>query len=280
MKLLITGSSGFLGVRITQHYGAHYHCLTPGHGELDITDKRSCLEFINAQKPDYVIHSAAVSDTGVCERDPELSRRVNVMGTVNLTEACAAAGSRMIFMSSDQVYNGSRTTAPNRESDECAPINVYGRHKLEAEQRMLEVMPEAIALRLTWMYDLPVPQLGTKANFLTQLLDSAKQGKQISYSDCEYRGITYVREVVENIEKLFAVPGGIYNFGSHAKDTTYMLAQRVLQMIGAVEMPDRLAAVPRNLAMDPARLNQYQIFFSENEAGIRRCLSEHGIRMS
>jgi len=177
-------------------------------------------------------------------------------------------------MSSDQVYNGSHSMDKNRESDQLSPINVYGKQKLEMEYRVLELLPDAAALRLSWMYDLPNLQMGTKENFLTRILNAAAQDKEISFSNAEYRGITYVKEVVENLEKMFEVPGGVYNFGSYAKETTYILAAKVFQMLGAVDKTKLLHqlphAFPRNLSMDQTLLNQHQIYFSDNESGIQR----------
>ncbi len=282
MKLLITGGSGFLGVRIVQYYQNKYECIAPSHKELDISNAANCLEVLRQYTPDYVIHTAAISDMGACEADPEHSREINVTGVENLANACLAVGSNMIFMSSDQVYNGNQTTEPNKETDQCTPANVYGRQKLEAEQRLMNILPDAIALRLTWMYDLPTPQLDTKANFLTRIMDSVHKKEQITFSNEEYRGITYVNEVVANIEQLFEVPGGIYNFGSHVKNTTYMLARQVFRMLGEAELIEQLLIKQsdgnsRNLSMDSQKQLKNHIIFSENRMGIMKCLQDHNI---
>lgn len=279
-KLLITGTSGFLGKRIAQYYRDKYECITPSHKELEIGDPDCCMDIIKAAKPDYIIHTAAISDMRACEDDPESSRQVNVTGVENLAKACLAAGSRLIFMSSDQVYNGNHDAALHRETDSCRPANVYGRQKLEAEQRMLAVLPEAIALRLTWMYDLPTPQLDTKDNFLTNIMKAIENKQRIAFSDQEYRGITYVKEVVQNMEKVFDLPGGSYNFGSYAENTTYMLAKEVVQLLGISGQRDDLLektihAVPRSLAMDQTKLNSHHIYFSENSKGVQDCLQEN-----
>ena len=156
-RLLITGAGGFLGSRICEYYSNRdgYEAVGVTHRELDIEDFVAVSAFIKAIRPDYVLHCAAISNTGTCERNPVLSEKVNVRGTINLAKACRNAGSRMIFTSSDQIYNTSHSLEPNREGSEGKPGNVYGRDKKRAEEAMLTYLPDAVALRLTWMYDAP-----------------------------------------------------------------------------------------------------------------------------
>lgn len=189
MKFLITGASGFLGKRTALHLQLNHNCITPAHKELELTNAVSCMEFLNLHTPDYVIHTAAISDIAECEKNPDLSYQINVLGTLNLAKACRKTKSRMIFMSSDQVYNGNHAVNPNVETDLCTPANVYGKHKLEAEQRLLEMLPDALALRLTWLYDLPLAAIETKANFLTMILDAINKNQVKTFSNDDYRGI-------------------------------------------------------------------------------------------
>ena len=135
-RLLITGAGGFLGSRICEYYSNRdgYEAVGVTHRELDIEDFVAVSAFIKAIRPDYVLHCAAISNTGTCERNPVLSEKVNVRGTINLAKACRNAGSRMIFTSSDQIYNTSHSMEPNREGSEGKPGNVYGRDKKRAEE--------------------------------------------------------------------------------------------------------------------------------------------------
>ena len=77
-RLLVTGASGFLGRRIAEFYGRNYEVVTPGHQEMDITDKEKVSAIFHDFKPHFVIHSAAVSDVGMCEKEPERSWKMNV----------------------------------------------------------------------------------------------------------------------------------------------------------------------------------------------------------
>ena len=91
MKLLVTGGTGFLGRRVAAHFVAlGWQVLSPSHGELDITDGAALRDWILENRPEAVIHTAAVSDTGLCQRLPEWSEEINVAGCVYLAEACRA----------------------------------------------------------------------------------------------------------------------------------------------------------------------------------------------
>lgn len=213
-KLLITGSSGFLGSRLALHFNDKYDLLLPTHNELNITREEALKAYFEEHRPDVVVHCAALSNTWYCEQHPEESHRVNVQGTVRVAKACKLIGAKLVFMSSDQVYNGTPLLGPLAEDALLQPVNVYGRHKLEAEQRALWNLPDAIGLRLTWMYDLPTSSMKLNTNILVNLQKAHDEGTIVKAATHEYRGVTNVWDVVRNIEKTFSLPGGIYNFGS------------------------------------------------------------------
>lgn len=277
-RILLTGKSGFLGARIFDYYNGKYDVVAPSHSELDITDENSCMQFVSETKPDYIIHTAAAADIGFCETHPNESYKINVDGTVNLARICHETGSRLISMSSDQVYSAVTHSEPNKEADIVCPKIKYAQQKLLTEKMINEIAPNTISLRLTWMYDLPTERLGTKPNFITMLLDSLKDEKQLSFSNNEYRGITYVKEVVENIERLFLLQGGVYNFGSAYDYPPYMLAKKVFEYLGKAELADKLITANdhfSNLSLDQTKLKTNGIDFSKSYDGIIKCLNEH-----
>ncbi len=280
-KLMVTGSQGFLGGRIAAYYEKNYDVVPVGHRDLDITEEAAVSEYIKNKNPDVVIHCAAVSNTGVCKEKPELSEAVNRKGAVNIAKACRETGSTMLFMSSDQIYGGSRKKGPNKESDEVPLINVYGAHKKQAEDEILHILPDGICLRLTWMYDFPVRGLKSSSNLLTNLLRSMVQNSPIRLSIYDYRGITWAQEVVANLAPAMNLPGGIYNFGSESTLSAYEIGSRVFHMLdkagnrGKFVIPDETGDKdnPRNLTMDIGKLKAHGIDFSETAAGFLKCLN-------
>ncbi len=271
-KILITGASGFLGRRAVAAFGQDYVVYTPSHTELDITSTASVESTLTALAPELVLHCAAISDVGRCQQEPELSRQINVEGSLRIVQASRAVGAKCVLCSSDQVYFGSTVQQPHREDEALNPTNVYGCHKLEAEQRCLCADPDCVLLRLSWMYDRASQSLTEHGDFLRTLLDQLCKGTSLVYPIHDRRGITDVNQVVQRLRLAFTLPGGVYNFGSPNTMSTFALMQRVLFQLG-VERPltentQAFCSAPRNLCMDPGKAAAYGVVFSTTEEGL------------
>ena len=166
-NLLITGASGFVGSRITEALQGQYNLITPSHSELDITSEKDVEDFISLTKPDIILHLAAISNTGYCEEHPDESYLVNVVSVENLAKSAEKHHAKLVFFSSDQIYNGNHELGLLSEDVEVSPENHYGRHKLLAEQRGMALCKDFVALRATWMYDIDRPGMKTHNNFTT-----------------------------------------------------------------------------------------------------------------
>ena len=278
-KLLITGSSGFLGSRLALYYKDKYELLLPTHSELNVSREEAVMAYMEQFQPDIVLHCAALSNTWHCEQHSDESHRVNVQGTVKIAKACKHIGAKLVFMSSDQVYNGTPVSGPLKEQDVFQPVNVYGRHKLEAEQRALRNNPMSVALRLTWMYDVPSSPMKLNSNILVNIQKALDEGTTIKAATHEYRGVTNVWEVVRNMEQTLELPGGIYNYGSGNHIDSYTLFLKVANIMGAKEpstfiLPDeeRFSEQTRNLTMDCSLINNFGIRFNDSVEGIKKAL--------
>ena len=259
--ILITGAAGFVGRRLMETVpGA---VAAPSLRNASQEDIRRIVEESGAEA---IIHTAAISDIGACQADPEASYRANVQ--IPLWLAKAAGNRKLICFSSDQVYSGSKEAGPYSE-EMTAPGNVYACHKLEMEQRVLEILPEAVMLRAEWMYDLRAP----KPNYLLNVL---RAEGTVAFSSRQYRGVTYLGEVAENMDRVLALPGGAYNFGSETTLSMQELTKRLAALLGkplAVE-----DAPPRhNLWMDCGKAARYGVVFSDVLTGLTKCLQEYGL---
>ena len=266
MKLMITGAGGFLASRAAEYYKDGYELQTVGHRQLDITDPVQTGAVIADGRPDVVLHCAAVSDTGACERDPERTYRVNVDGAAAIARACRAIRAKMIFCSSDQVYFGSQATVPHREDEMLCPKNTYGKQKLEAEEAVMEADSGNVCLRLSWMFAADFSGRREHGSLLSGIVGALRSGADMAYPVYDYRSITDVWDVVRNLELAWNLPGGIYNFGSENDLCTYDVVKQLLVHLNAdvrvlhkneTAFSDR----PRNLRMNIEKICGYGIRF-------------------
>ena len=266
-RLLITGASGFLGSRVALHFKEKYDVFTPSHSDMDITDTESVAAIFSKIMPDVVVHCAAISDTGLCEREPELCWSINVTGSVNVVKAAGEIGAKCILCSSDQVYFGSSLEGAHSEAELLTPCNVYGSDKLIAEQECLKINPDCVCLRLSWMYDTKMVNVGEHGNFMRTFMEKMELEEPFYYAIYDIRGISDVNEVICNLEKCFEMPGGVYNFGSSNDRNMY----------------DTMIAVFSNLGLNKTRLGKNEEIFKDNPRNMsmsQRKINEHGITFS
>ena len=264
MSILVTGARGFVGARIME--ALPEAVAAPSLRDYTLDQIRRLVDEV---QPDATIHTAAISDIGACERDPEASHRANVL--LPLFLARAGGGILMAFFSTDQVYTGLPGDRPFRE-EQALGTNTYARHKLEMEGRILDAAPQAVMLRASWMYDMPLYGVKNRSNFLMLMLNAAARGGQMQFSAQAMRGITWVRQVAENTKKALSLPGGVYNFGSGADGSMYDLALLMKQKM-QLQVDLRPGEGGENLWMDQEKLNAAGIQFSNNSDGLLACLA-------
>lgn len=265
-RLLVTGASGFLGSRIVKYYSGKWDVFAPGHSEMDITDTEKVYAVFKEFRPHAVIHSAAVSDVGKCDAEPEKSWKINVEGSRNIAAASAEFHSKCLLCSSDQVYFGSKIKEAHREDEAVSPGNTYGRQKKKAEEECLNRYPECVILRLSWMYDIRTVNEYEHSDFFRTLLARLQAQEDLSYPVYDVRGITDVNEVICNLEKALESEGGIYNFGSPNDRNMYETVRAMFTELkwdaGRLKKNEEaFASNPRNISMSPIKLNGSGITF-------------------
>lgn len=259
--ILVTGANGFVGRKIMQL--CNNTIAAPSLRDAT-EDQIRCI--IEQQEITAIIHTAAISDIGVCQANPEDSYRANVQLPVNLAKA--ARDTKLVCFSSDQVYSGMDEEGPYEEHTVKA-ANIYAQHKIMMEQQVLELCPDAVMLRAEWMYDYG----SERPNYLMNVL---RAEDSIAFSSRQYRGITYLKEVAQQMEQVLQLPGGAYNFGSETAKSMYEITEEFLALIGKnIRLED---APPRhNLWMNCEKAKKHGVVFQRVEDGLKACAKDYGL---
>lgn len=278
-RILITGAGGFVGARACRQLQGSYTVLTLPKGWMASCTEPQLMQKIAELHPDVILHTAAVSDTGYAETHLEEAYRANVLLPLWMARAAQQCAAKLIAFSSDQVYAGVQQAGALPETQPLSPANVYGRQKWEMEQCVLDACPDAVLLRATWMYDLPGYRLPIRGNLPLNLIKAALHKEKLRFSKQDYRGITYVRQAVENLVPCMKLPGGVYNYGSENQNN---MAATAAAFVKAMQLPDADSLIEtadwqRNLSMDCSKLHGCGIHFDDTQAGIYRCLRDYGL---
>src|SRR5215470_3538534 len=150
MKVLIIGYLGLLGHALMQsEYDAEVH--GSDLPDLDIRNLPQLQNHVKQVSPDWIVLTAAYTDVDGCESNQDRAFAVNRDGAINVARAAKEAKARLLFLSTDYVFDG-RKTSPYEVDDPRNPQSVYGRSKAEAELRLAEVMPDCCIVRTSWLF--------------------------------------------------------------------------------------------------------------------------------
>ena len=286
-KIVITGGGGFLGSRFTKMWKNKYEILSPDSDVLDVTDEGVVMDYIEREKPDYVIHTAGIPSQQFCIDNPKKARAVNVDGALYVAKACKNVGAKLIFTSTEQLFDGSTEKGPYKENDTPVPNSVYGSNKLEVEQKLPEILKEYWVVRFTWLFGLPEKDCTIGPNILWDTIKAAIKNQPVKASRFEFRGMSDVNQICVNLEKLFSKPYGTYHFGSVNKSSRYEIVKYILEELGLddnqinnilIEDNSKYNAEKiRDLRLDTTKLTECGIEFKETKEAIHNCLKEFNI---
>ena len=173
MRVLVTGVKGQLGYDVMNELKKQG--LT-GIGvdvdEMDITDAEACRRVITEAKPDAVIHCAAYTAVDAAEQNMELCRKVNADGTRNIAEVCKGLDIKMMYISTDYVFNG-QGTRPWEPDDHREPLNAYGQSKYEGELAVEELVKKFFIVRIAWVFGL------NGKNFIKTMINVGKTHDEV-----------------------------------------------------------------------------------------------------
>ncbi len=188
LKVLVTGSKGQLGYDVINELTKRGHwAVGVDIDEMDITDPVSVEHVITKTAPDAVIHCAAYTAVDAAEENVELCRKVNGEGTVNIVKVCKALGCKMMYISTDYVFNG-QGERPWEPDDKREPLNVYGQTKYEGELAV-EELEKYFIVRIAWVFGV------NGKNFIKTMLNLGKTRDTITVVDDQIGSPTYTYDL-------------------------------------------------------------------------------------
>lgn len=187
-KVLITGSKGLLGIGLLQTLPSKWDLIPTVHKNtkndfgafkfitLDICDRSKVFSLFESMKPDVVIHTASLGNVDYCENHKREAHSVNVRGTQNIVRACEKVGSKLIFTSTNAVFDGMHP--PYHEKSKLHPLNYYGLTKVKCEKMLAESKLNYCIVRLLLMYGWNHPK--ERSNPVVWMIENLKNGKKMN----------------------------------------------------------------------------------------------------
>jgi dTDP-4-dehydrorhamnose reductase len=275
-RWVIAGCRGQLGFALGRQLAAQPGCEIAAAvdlPEVDVADPEAvALLFQKLEAPpDFVVNAAAFTHVDRCEREPEAARRANALAPGLLAEACQRVGGQLVHVSTDYVFGGD-VRRPYSEEDAPAPGSVYGRTKLEGEQRVRDVSRDFLIVRTSWVY-------GRGRNFMAAILTQAEARRRGEASgplrvvDDQRGRPTYAEDLASGIRGLLEADArGLYHLAGGGVATWWDLARAGLDAGGYEDLLiDRIQTEELNL---PAARPAWSVLDCSKAEALGVCLRD------
>jgi dTDP-4-dehydrorhamnose reductase len=278
MRVTLFGASGLLGQDLVQTLKAKDlagdQLTALSSKDADLRDQALVNQVVRDSRPDWILLSAAYTDVDGCESNRDLAFAVNCEGAVNVAQAARKAGSRLLFVSTDYVFDGTKSS-PYEVSDARNPTGVYGESKARAEERLFEILPEVCIARTSWLFG-----HGGKC-FPATILKLASTRPEISVVNDQRGSPTFTRDLASALVQLCRADAhGIVHVTNSGNCTWYDFATEIVRASGlptkvkpvtTAEFP-RPARRPAYSVLSPESLHAYSIHMPEWQDALRRYL--------
>ncbi len=257
-KLLITGAKGQVGTElVTQATDRGHEIHAFGSKELDISNFEQVEKTVSALKPDVIINAAAYTAVDKAETERDLAYAVNAQGSENLALVCKKLDIPLLHISTDYVYDGEKKSA-YIETDQPKPTGVYGASKLKGDQKIEQICPKHIILRVSWVFG----EQGN--NFVKTMLRLAEQRDELSIVADQFGAPTSAKSISTCLLDILQsqhfnasqCPWGVYNFQSDPGVTWFEFAQAIFQQandIGCITKTMKLKPIPSSEFPTPVK---------------------------
>ncbi len=256
MRVLVTGARGMLGTALCRCLSREHMVIAATKDEFDVTDEGTTRRAIRTAQPDVVVHAAAYTRVDDAETQRETAFAVNALGTRHVAQGCEDAGARLIYISTDYVFDGKKGR-PYVETDPPIPLGSYGASKLEGEREAFRLGARALIVRASWLFG------PGGANFVRAIYTRAREGGALRVVDDQVGSPTYSPDLAEAIDRLIAVQTrGIVHVANSGYCTWFQFAEAIVKEAGMPDVPlipvatealNRPAPRPRYSVLETAR---------------------------
>jgi dTDP-4-dehydrorhamnose reductase len=282
MRVTLFGASGLLGQDLVRELNREQDQLTAFSVEdADLRDHARVRDLVRHSRPDWILLLAAYTDVDGCESNRDLAFAVNCDGAVNVAEAAREAGSRLLFVSTDYVFDGSKRS-PYQTGDPRNPTSVYGESKARAEERLIEILPEVCIARTSWLFGHGGKCFPATILKLASTRPEISAVPEISVVNDQRGSPTFTVDLASALVKLCrASAHGIVHVTNSGNCTWYEFATEIVRMSGlpAAVKPVTTAQFPRPAhrpaysVLSPDSLHAYNIHMPEWQDALRRYLA-------
>jgi dTDP-4-dehydrorhamnose reductase len=275
MRVTILGASGLLGKALMREWTGDTVIGLTSHA-ADIRDAQRVREVLQETNPEWIVLAAAYTDVDGCESNQDRAFAVNRDGAVNVAKAAKQVGARLVFLSSDYVFDGKKTT-PYEAEDARNPQSVYGRTKAEAEIKLLELLPDCCIVRTSWLFG-----IGGKC-FPDTILKLAASRPALDVVNDQRGSPTYAADLARAIVQLCRRnAGGIVHVTNAGNCTWFEFAQEIVSSAGLAtavrpvssQQMARPAPRPAYSVLSPTRLRALGIEMPSWHDALRRYLEQ------
>lgn len=249
--ILITGANGQLGTDLVHLIDSSlYEVVAFTKQGLDITDYLSVEEKIQRIQPDWILHAAAYTNVEAAEDEgKEMNWLVNATGTENVAKAAKQTGSKMIYVSTDYVFDGTKSTEYD-VTDQVNPLNEYGKSKLAGEQAVQNILGEdGYVVRTSWVFGIH------GNNFVYTMMKLAQTRSELDVVADQFGRPTFSQDLARfmlHLIKKSNLSGGIYHFSNEGSCSWYEFANEILADTTTTVNPCDSSAFPQK-AERPAK---------------------------
>jgi dTDP-4-dehydrorhamnose reductase len=275
MRVTIFGATGLLGKALMREWKED-EVTGFGSADADIRDAEQVMHLVQRTRPDWIVLAAAYTDVDGCETNRDLAFDVNCRGGVNVAQAAKQHGARLLFLSTDYVFDGTKTT-PYATDDRRSPRSVYGQSKAEAEVQLGQILPQCCIVRTSWLFG-----TGGKC-FPNTILKLAATRPQLEVVGDQRGSPTYSVDLARALIQLcHQEASGVVHVTNRGESSWYDFAREIIARAGLSTVVRqttsdkfvRAAERPKYSVLSPESLQKRGVEMLDWQDGLQRYLAE------